>query len=157
MQSGHDFEEMSSGDRIILEDLCLLARVGVYPHEKLRRQSVSISMEIGLLSQVCFETDSVGDTIDYGAVANAVQRLAVSRHFNLVEYLAEHIARLVLDDFQALWVKVRVCKLHILPDVRRVGVAITRLNAKASVGGGICGPSVRAKMAGAESASNGDE
>lgn len=153
MQTGQDLEEMSAGDRIIIEDLRVLARVGVYPHEKLRRQSVSISLEIGLLSQDCFQTDEVGDTIDYGAVASAIRRLTISQHFNLVEYLAEHIARMVIDDFHALWVKVRLCKLHILPDVRHVGIAITRLNAKASVGGGIGCPAVRARKGGAESAS----
>lgn len=157
MQTGQDLEEMSAGDRVIIEDLRVLARVGVYPHEKLRSQSVSISLEIGLLSQACFQTDAVGDTIDYGAVASAIRRLTISRHFNLVEYLAEHIARLVLDDFQALWVKVRVYKLHILPDTRHVGVAITRLNARASVGGGVGGPAVRARKVGAESASAIDE
>lgn len=152
MQTGQDLEEMSSGDRVIIEDLRVLARVGVYPHERVRRQSVSISLEIGLLSQGCFQTDAVSDTIDYGAVASAIRRLTISRHFNLVEYLAEHIARLVLDDFHALWVKVRVYKLHILPDTRHVGVAITRLNAKASVGGGVDGLVVRAREVGTESA-----
>ncbi len=157
MRPGQDLEEMGAGDRVIIEDLRVLARVGVYPHEKRRRQSVSISMEMGLLSQACFQSDAVGDTIDYGAVASAIRRLTVSRHFNLVEYLAEHIARLVLDDFQALWVKVRVCKLHILPDARNVGVAITRLNARATGAGGLAGPSVRSQAPPVRSASAIDE
>ena len=44
----------------------------------------------------------------------------------LLEALAEHIAELILQDFGALWVRVRVVKPGILANVREVGVEIER-------------------------------
>lgn len=55
----------------------------------------------------------------------------MSRHFNLVEYLAEQVARLVIDDFGALWIKVRARKIGVVPGAAYVGTAITRFNMKA--------------------------
>ena len=48
------------------------------------------------------------------------------QHFNLLERLAEYVAGLLLDDFGALWVRVSIAKLGIMPGVRRVGVTIER-------------------------------
>ena len=40
--------------------------------------------------------------------------------------MAEHIAKLILDNFGALSVRVRIIKPGILPDVKEVGIEIER-------------------------------
>ncbi len=115
-----------TGDRILVEDLRLPARIGVRPSEQGREQTVDLSLEIGLPSVVACRSDDVAHTIDYTAVVEALGRLAVSRHFNLVEHLAEEIARRVLDDFGGPWVAVRLRKVNVVPGARFVGVAIVR-------------------------------
>lgn len=120
------------GDRVIIQDLRIPANIGVFEDEKGRTQMVSLCLEMGLPSQACFRSDAVEHTIDYGAVARVLRELAVSRHFNLVEFLAEQVSRVVLSDFGALWVKVRLRKIGVLPDTDYVGVVITRLNARIS-------------------------
>jgi dihydroneopterin aldolase len=68
----------------------------------------------------------VADTIDYEQVALRIRALAASGHFRLVETLAERIARLLLDDFRAPWVKVSAAKIGILANAKFVGVTIAR-------------------------------
>lgn len=122
--------DVQQGDRVIIEELRLPARIGVYDDEKTREQTICISLEFGLPSQACFRSDDVADTIDYAQVAQALRCLAVSRHFNLIEYLADQAARLVIDEFGALWVKVKARKIGVVPGAAFVGTAITRLNVK---------------------------
>lgn len=130
----HNPAEMLEGDRVIIEDLRIPACIGVYPHEKLRQQVVVMTIEMGLPSQACFRSDRVDDTIDYAAVADAVRRLAVSRHFNLIERLAEQVSNVIFDGFGATWVKVRIGKIGVIPDAKCAAVAITRLNARVFAG-----------------------
>ena len=49
-----------------------------------------------------------------------------NRIFLLLETLAEHIAQLILNDFGAAKVRVRIVKPGILPDVAQVGIEIER-------------------------------
>ncbi len=123
--------DVESGDRVIIEELRIPARIGVYASEKKRVQTVCLSLEFGLPGQACFRSDDVEDTVDYSRVADRLRRLVVSRHFNLVEFLAEQIARLVIDEFGVLWVRVRARKIGVVPGAAYVGVAITRVNVKA--------------------------
>jgi len=129
MKAYHDPAETLTGDRVIIEDLRIPARIGVYPHEKTREQAIAVDIEMGLATQACFRSDQVDDTIDYAAVADALRKLAVSRHFNLIEYLAEQASDIVLGRFGASWVKVRISKIGVVADAKCAAVAITRLNA----------------------------
>ena len=65
-------------------------------------------------------------TVDYEQVALAIGRLAASGHFRLVETFADRIAKLVIADFQAPWVRVSAAKIGILPNAKFVGVMIER-------------------------------
>lgn len=130
MNAYHDPMETLADDRVMIEDLRIPACIGVYPHEKLQQQAVALTIEMGLPTQRCFRSDRVEDTIDYAAVADAVRKLAVSRHFNLIECLAEQISNVILDCFGAAWVKIRICKMGVIPDAKCAAAVITRLNAR---------------------------
>ena len=49
-----------------------------------------------------------------------------AQHFNLLETLAEYVARRLIDDFGARWVRVSVAKIGVMRNVRRAGVLIER-------------------------------
>ena len=55
-----------------------------------------------------------------------IKALAASGHFKLVETFADRIAKLLIDDFKAPWVKVSAAKIGILPNAKFVGVSIER-------------------------------
>ena len=113
-------------DAILLRDLRVEALIGIHKRERHVRQTLSIDLDIGLPGTTVFSSDKVADTIDYEQAALRIGALAASQHFRLVETLAERIARLLLDDMGAPWVKVSVAKIGILGNAKFVGVTIER-------------------------------
>ena len=113
-------------DSILIRDLRLEVLIGIHKRERYVPQTVSIDLDIGLPGSVVFKSDKVADTIDYEQVALKIQKLAASGHFKLVETFAERIAKLLIDDFNAPWVKVSASKIGILPNAKFVGVTIER-------------------------------
>jgi len=113
-------------DAILIRDLRVEALIGIHKRERHVAQTVSIDLDIGLPGTAVFQSDKVADTIDYEQVALKIRALAGSGHFRLVETLAERIARLLLEDCGAPWVKVSVAKIGILANAKFVGVTIER-------------------------------
>ncbi|MEO8717830.1 MAG: dihydroneopterin aldolase [Burkholderiales bacterium] len=113
-------------DAIQIRDLRVEALIGIHQRERHVAQTVSVDLEIGIPGTAVFKSDRVADTIDYEQVALKIRALAASGHFRLVETLAERIARLLLEDFGAPWVKVSAAKVGVLANAKLVGVAIER-------------------------------
>ena len=113
-------------DSILVRDLRVEVLIGIHKRERHVAQVVSVALDIGLPGTTVFASDKVADTIDYEQVALGIKALAGSGHFRLVETFADRIAKLLIDDFKAPWVKVSAAKIGILPDARFVGVSIER-------------------------------
>jgi dihydroneopterin aldolase len=113
-------------DAIQIRDLRVETLIGIHKRERHVAQTVSIDLEIGLPGTAVFKSDKVADTIDYEQVALKIRALAADGHYRLVETLAERIARLLLEEFGAPWVKVSVAKIGILANAKFVGVTLER-------------------------------
>jgi dihydroneopterin aldolase len=113
-------------DFIFIEELRLETLIGVYDWERHRRQTIQLDLEVGLRDQNAAASDDVADTVDYGAVTDRLRRLAAESEFALIETLAESIANIILGEYKAAWVKVRVTKLGLMRDAKRVGIVIHR-------------------------------
>jgi 7,8-dihydroneopterin aldolase/epimerase/oxygenase len=113
-------------DAILIRDLRVEALIGIHKRERYVAQTVSIDLDIGLPGTAVFKSDKVADTIDYEQVALKIKALVASGHFRLVETLADRIARLLLEEFGAPWLKVSVAKIGILGNAKFVGVTIER-------------------------------
>lgn len=112
-------------DKIFLHGMKAETLIGFYEWERKQRQTLILDLDIGVPTQSA-SSDNLDDTIHYGVVCDAVRQSLREQDFVLLEALAEHIARLLLQDFNALWVRVKIVKPGILPDVREVGVEIER-------------------------------
>jgi dihydroneopterin aldolase len=113
-------------DAIVIRELRVEALIGIHRRERHATQTLSIDLEIGLPSDAVFASDKVSDTVDYEQVALRIRALAASGHYRLVETFADRVARLLIDDFGAPWVRVSVAKMGILANARYVGVTIER-------------------------------
>ena len=113
-------------DIIFIDELRVSTLIGIYPREKAMPQTVEMSLQIGTLTTSAGASDDIGDTIDYAMVVERLRAELAAQHFNLLEKLAEYVARLLLEDFGAIWVRVSIAKLGMMPGVRRVGVVIER-------------------------------
>jgi thioredoxin reductase (NADPH) len=117
---------------IFVNDLRLNARVGVNPGEEHTDQSIILDLWVGLddLARAA-RTGELRDTVDYVTVARTARKVVERRHYALVETLASTIAREILLQVEASWVKVRLRKLGCLRHASAAGVEVT-LGADAS-------------------------
>jgi 7,8-dihydroneopterin aldolase/epimerase/oxygenase len=113
-------------DTIFLEQVKVETKLGVPEWERMVPQTIILDIEIGYdLSKSC-KSDNIADTIDYGAVVSRIRETLTENSFKLVEALAEHICQLILKEFKAENVKVKVAKPAILPGLKALGVEIER-------------------------------
>ena len=113
-------------DTIFLSEVKVQTKLRVPEWERMTAQTIILDIEIGYdLSQAC-QSDDVNDTIDYGAVVSRVRETLQENSFQLVEKLAEHLCQLILKEFNALSVKIKVAKPTILPGLKALGVMIER-------------------------------
>lgn len=116
-------------DKLFIREMRADAWIGVYEWEKITPQTLDFNIEIGLDTHRAGASDRIADTIDYGAVIERIRADLRQTHFKLLEALAEHIAALILHDFNATWVKVSIAKIAHLRGVRQVGIALERSRA----------------------------
>jgi 7,8-dihydroneopterin aldolase/epimerase/oxygenase len=113
-------------DTIFLEQVKVQTKLGVPEWERIVPQTIILDIEITYdLSKAC-QSDAIVDTIDYGAVVGCIRETLIEHSFQLVEALAEHVCQLILREFKALSVKVKVAKPNILPGLKALGVVIER-------------------------------
>jgi dihydroneopterin aldolase len=105
-------------DRIVLAGMVFEARHGVNDWEKTQAQRFEVDVELSLDTGPAGTSDDLTRTVDYRGVYDAVRRVLEGPPVDLIETLAESIARDVLRASQlASEVVVRVRK----PDVRLGG------------------------------------
>ena len=113
-------------DTIFLSEVKLQTKLGVPAWERMVPQTIILDIEVGYdLTKAC-KSDDIANTIDYGAVVDRIRRTLSEHSFQLVEALAEHICQLILSEFGALSVKIKVAKPAILPGLKALGVIIER-------------------------------
>ena len=112
-------------DKIFLNGMKVDTLIGVYDWERTRVQKLVLDLTIGL-PENGVRDDDIQHTIHYGKVCQRVREALKQRDFQLLESLAEFIATLIFDEFQAAFVRVKIVKPGILPDVREVGIEIER-------------------------------
>ncbi|MFA5884535.1 MAG: dihydroneopterin aldolase [Acidimicrobiia bacterium] len=115
-------------DRIVITGLRELGVHGVLPEEKTRPQPFEVDVELEVDLGAASESDDLDDTVDYGAVCEAISRVVSSERYDLIERLAARIAEVCAVDTRVVRTKVTVRKLH--PPVRamvdHVAVCIER-------------------------------
>jgi len=113
-------------DTIFLSEVKVQTKLGVPEWERMVEQAIILDIEIGYDLSLACKSDDVTDTIDYGLVVSRVRETLKEHSFKLVEALAEHVCQLILKEFGALSVKVKVAKPAILPGLKALGVIIER-------------------------------
>ena len=96
--------------RIYIEDLRLLARLGIYPHEIAAAQEILISASVWVDKKPLGE--DIENTVSYATLAEIARRIVRSHHF-LVETVVEEMIR----------------EIRVLPGVRAGRVDCRKLHA----------------------------
>jgi dihydroneopterin aldolase len=113
-------------DLVFIEGLCGQTIIGIHDSELHEPQAVRIDLCAGVPRARACDTDRIADTIDYARLRESLHRLLREHRVQLLEALAEQVARIALDEFHAHWVRVRVAKPRKFDDTAAVGVQIER-------------------------------
>ena len=116
-------------DRIFLTALTTETVIGIFDREREIRQKVVIDLEMLVDLRRAAKSDSIADTLNYRAVAKRVLAFVEASRFQLVESLAEQVARLVIVEFSIKEVQVTLHKPGAIRHSRDVGVIIRRRRA----------------------------
>ena len=119
--------DASSLDLIFIEGFIGETVIGIHETELHRPQPLVIDVHAGLMRARACDTDRIADTIDYGVVCGRLRRLLGEHRLQLLEALAENVANILIDEFGAAWVRVKVVKPKKFSDVVAVGVQIERV------------------------------
>lgn len=115
-------------DRILVKGLRVMGVHGVLPKEQVRAQPFGIELELLVDLAPAGASDALADTVDYGALIEAVSQIISGEHHQLLERLAERIAEVCRADARVQGVVVEVRKLEppVKADIRHVAVRIER-------------------------------
>lgn len=111
---------------VFLRDLRVETIIGIFDWERTTRQVVAIDLEMAADIARAAASDSIDDALDYKAISKRLIDFVSSSSFQLVETLAEEIARIVREEFAVPWVQVTLSKPGAIRGARDVGVVIER-------------------------------
>jgi len=126
----------AEGDRIDIVGLTVPTIIGIFDWERKVRQKVSLDLTLWTDVKKAGRTDRIEDALDYKRVSKRLQEFVGKSRFFLLEKLAEEVAAILLSEFHARQVRVRVEKPGALRGARTVAVTITRGSEPGSKGTG---------------------
>jgi dihydroneopterin aldolase len=120
---------MAAGDLIELRGLRLAGIVGVLPHEQAQAQPLELDVDVRLDLRPAGRSDTLGDTVDYGALCAVAETVVSATRYALLEALAEHLATALLDAdprIDAVTLAVRKLRPPVAQQLSTSGVRVTR-------------------------------
>ncbi|MBO8136993.1 MAG: dihydroneopterin aldolase [Desulfotomaculum sp.] len=97
-------------DKIIMKNLIFYGYHGVLPEEQVLGQEFVVDLELFLNLKPAGETDDLDTSVNYLNVYKLVHEIVTLKKYNLLEALAEKIAREILDNYPVEQINVRVKK-----------------------------------------------
>ena len=99
--------------KIFINNLNLIASIGVYEQEKKSKQKIIVNLEILLTNDTEPQSDNLQQTQDYSQFRKCVTDVVESKHFDLLEILTKKIHTNISKNKFVLGVKVNISK----PDI----------------------------------------
>ena len=113
-------------DVVYIRDLRIETVIGIFGWEREVRQTVSLDLEMAADIRAAAASDRIEDALDYKAVAKRIIAHVQESRCQLVERLAEEVARIVTEEFGVPWVRLRLSKPGALRGAADVGLVIER-------------------------------
>ncbi|MFN2613959.1 MAG: dihydroneopterin aldolase [Actinomycetota bacterium] len=120
---------MSNGsDLIEVRGLKLRGHIGVTADERSHDQPLVVSIAARLDTRAASTTDHLSATLDYEEVVRQISKIVSSEQFQLIETVADRIARTILEHpfVEDCWVRVAKPQAPLAEEVDEVAVEITR-------------------------------
>lgn len=112
-------------DRVFIENYTLIAKHGYYKEEHSKPQRFVVSVYADVNKNASGESDALADTFNYEVIRKVVSEVIMGGHHDLLESLAEDIAKRILNNNLVTKVEVKITKPDIWGDCQP-GVQIVR-------------------------------
>lgn len=113
-------------DKIFIKDLLLRGIIGINDDERVNKQDILINITIFADTREAAVSDDIKDAVNYRTITKRIiDHVEASADF-LVEKLVNDIANIILGEFEAERVIVRVEKPGALRYAKSVGIEIDR-------------------------------
>lgn len=113
-------------DIVFINRLELQTIIGIHDWEREKKQTIILDIDIGCSIKQAGKSDQIEDCIDYFTVCESMKELASEHNYQLVESFAEEVSRIILQEFRARWVRVKLSKPEAVSEAGGVGVIIER-------------------------------
>lgn len=114
-------------DKITIRDLTLEMSVGIYAHERTKRQPVLVNVTLDVATNAAAPLEDITEVVSYEEIVQRIEALALKGHYDLLERFAEDIAQDCLSfDKKIQKAEIRVEKTDILKNTAALGVHILR-------------------------------
>lgn len=115
-------------DLVEVRGLKLRGRHGVTPEERAVEQPIVVSLAARLDTRQASRFDDLDATLDYEEAVRLVSKIVTGESYQLLETLADRIARAILLNPRALdvWVRVSKPEVQLGEEVDEVAVEVSR-------------------------------
>ena len=113
------------GDVVRIEQIEVLAHIGVPDEERGQPQRLTISVRFWPSRLAAELNDDIDNAVNYAEVCDEVRRFVQSRRDRLIETLADALATCLLEAYAMDRVMIEIRK-YVLPDVKFVSITVTR-------------------------------
>ena len=102
--------------KIFIENLICNAYLGVYEEEKNSKQKIIINLEILLIKNIKTNSDNLDDVADYGKFRRTILNVVNTKHYNLIETLAETLINKCKSLDKVKYIKIKITKPNAFDD-----------------------------------------
>ena len=115
-------------DKIIIKEIEFIGHCGITEEERIVGQRLSADIELSIDITPAANSDRIQDSIDYVGVCHKMVSIGSEEHCNLLETLAERMAREILSNYNVseILIRLRKCSVPVDPIKGYFGVEIVR-------------------------------
>lgn len=113
-------------DIVFIKNLKLDVIIGIYDHERITTQPISLTLEMEWDNRQAGLTDELTYALDYEKITNYITTFAKQSEFFLVERFTEVLAEKLLQNFSITALTLEMSKLTAIANTEAVGVRIYR-------------------------------
>ena len=113
-------------DTVYIKALRVETIIGIHERERQQPQTVILDLEMGCDTSRPAAADRIDYALDYAAVSEKVIALVEQSSCQLIETLAEEVARMITRSFNVPWLRLTLSKPAAVEQAEEVGVVIER-------------------------------
>ncbi|NQZ86680.1 MAG: dihydroneopterin aldolase [Colwellia sp.] len=113
-------------DKVHIQGLSIQTTIGFFEWEKQIKQTLVIDLAMGWNTALAAENDDLAKTLDYAEISAIIADFANNNPVDLIETLAERMAKFLMETYHIPWLKLKVAKPNAVHNALTVAVEIER-------------------------------